>query len=307
MDSAGYARTVREDTAELASYVLSDKKDKRKASFLRPRASSSPHPSYDGPTTPQHESGEITGTAADGAIQEVSEPSSPESEEDHTPPDGPSMLANMLKQSPPQTDTEANLDDEPRMAEPRERRARPFSRPDHSDKGWSIHDDDGPSERSPLLGAQSNGARPIDSPASSVIADLSDLEAQKPPQPRWSSTFGSMRGAATQRFHGVVGLLNPKTWDRKAIVEEAIMHPIRCLPSVIVGLLLNILDALSYGMILFPLGNPVFASLGPAGISIFYVSTIIAQLTFSSGSIFRGGVGSELVSPPFHYILDRVS
>ncbi|KAK8139760.1 hypothetical protein PG984_000883 [Apiospora sp. TS-2023a] len=297
VDSAGYARTVREDTAELASYVLSDKKDKRKASFLRPRASSSPHPSHDGPTTPQHESGEITGTAADGAIQEVSEPSSPESEEDYTPPDGPSMLANMLKHSPPQTDTETDLDDEPRMAEPRERRTKPFSRQDHRSKGSSIHDIDGPSERSPLLGARSNGARPIDSPASSVLADLSELEAQKPLQPRWS-----MRGAATERFHGVVAVLNPKTWDRKAIVEEAVMHPIRCLPSVIVGLLLNILDALSYGMILFPLGNPVFASLGPAGISIFYVSTIIAQLTFSSGSIFRGGVGSELIEvvPFFH-------
>ncbi|KAK6843538.1 hypothetical protein PG987_004398 [Apiospora arundinis] len=44
VDSAGYARTVREDTAELASYVLSDKKEKRKASFLRPRASSPPTP-----------------------------------------------------------------------------------------------------------------------------------------------------------------------------------------------------------------------------------------------------------------------
>lgn len=50
------------------------------------------------------------------------------------------------------------------------------------------------------------------------------------------------------------------------------------------------------GMILFPLGNPIFAHLGSAGISIFYVSTIVAQLTFSCGSVFRGGVGSELVS-----------
>jgi sulfate permease, SulP family len=49
-------------------------------------------------------------------------------------------------------------------------------------------------------------------------------------------------------------------------------------------------------MILFPLGNPIFSSLGPAGISIFYVSTIVSQLTFSAGSIFKGGVGSELVS-----------
>lgn len=51
-------------------------------------------------------------------------------------------------------------------------------------------------------------------------------------------------------------------------------------------------------MILFPLGKPIFQHLGSAGISIFYVSTIVSQLTFSSGSIFRGAVGSELVSVP---------
>lgn len=49
------------------------------------------------------------------------------------------------------------------------------------------------------------------------------------------------------------------------------------------------------GMILFPLGTPLFSHLGSAGISIYYVSTIVAQLVFSTGSIFRGAVGSELV------------
>jgi SulP family sulfate permease len=48
-------------------------------------------------------------------------------------------------------------------------------------------------------------------------------------------------------------------------------------------------------MILFPLGSPIFASLGSAGISMFYVSCIISQFTFSAGSIFKGGIGSELV------------
>ncbi len=50
-------------------------------------------------------------------------------------------------------------------------------------------------------------------------------------------------------------------------------------------------------MILFPLGSPIFAGLGSAGISMFYVSCIVSQLTISTGSIFKGGVGSELVSP----------
>ncbi|KAK7987731.1 Arp2/3 complex subunit- actin nucleation center [Apiospora arundinis] len=310
VDSAGYARTVREDTAELASYVLSDKKEKRKASFLRPRASSSPHPGHDNSAAPQqHDIGETSGAGADGAIQEVSEPSSPESEEDYTPPDGPSMLANMLKNSPPQTDSETDMDDEPRTADSRERQARPTTRSDTRKKASLVLDLDGPSEQTPLLIAQSNGSRPIDSPALSEIADLSDLESQKPKHQGWSSTYGSMRGAATERLHGVVSVLNPKTWDKKAIVEEAVMHPLRCLPSVIVGLLLNILDALSYGMILFPLGNPVFASLGPAGISIFYVSTIIAQCTFSTASIFRGGVGSELIEvvPFFHSMAGTIT
>ena len=49
-------------------------------------------------------------------------------------------------------------------------------------------------------------------------------------------------------------------------------------------------------MILFPLGSPIFANLGSAGISIFYVSTIISQLIFSFGSIFKGAIGSELVN-----------
>lgn len=50
-------------------------------------------------------------------------------------------------------------------------------------------------------------------------------------------------------------------------------------------------------MILFPLGQPIFADLGPDGISMFYVSCIVSQLVYScGGSIFKGGVGSEMVS-----------
>ena len=51
-------------------------------------------------------------------------------------------------------------------------------------------------------------------------------------------------------------------------------------------------------MILFPLGNPTFRGLGPEGISMFYVSCIVSQLTYSlGGSIFKGGIGSEMVKP----------
>lgn len=50
-------------------------------------------------------------------------------------------------------------------------------------------------------------------------------------------------------------------------------------------------------MILFPLGQPIFEDLGPDGISMFYVSCIVSQLVYScGGSIFKGGIGSEMVS-----------
>ncbi|KAH8422641.1 sulfate transporter family protein [Aspergillus melleus] len=98
-------------------------------------------------------------------------------------------------------------------------------------------------------------------------------------------------------------LSNPKSWDRRTVWQRGIVEPVSLLPSVFLGLLLNILDALSYGMILFPLGEPIFSELGSDGISMFYVSTIISQLVFScGGSIFRGGIGSEMIEvvPFFH-------
>ena len=48
-------------------------------------------------------------------------------------------------------------------------------------------------------------------------------------------------------------------------------QPVSYIPAVILGLLLNLLDAISYGMITFPLNNPIFASFGPDGISMFFV------------------------------------
>lgn len=98
-------------------------------------------------------------------------------------------------------------------------------------------------------------------------------------------------------------LSNPKAWDRRVIWKEAVLYPASLVPAVLLGLLLNILDALSYGMILFPLGEPLFAHLGTDGISMFYVSTIISQVVFScGGSIFKGGIGSEMIEvvPFFH-------
>lgn len=74
-------------------------------------------------------------------------------------------------------------------------------------------------------------------------------------------------------------------------------------PSAVLGLLLNILDGLSYGMIIFPITEPIFSHLGSTGLSMFYISTILSQCLYSGGlSSFTSAVGSEMieVTPFFH-------
>lgn len=77
------------------------------------------------------------------------------------------------------------------------------------------------------------------------------------------------------------------------IFKEFVLNPLSYIPAVILGLLLNLLDAISYGMnnrlrgkqirfilimnffgigmITFPISNPIFADFGPDGISMFFV------------------------------------
>ncbi|KAI8635703.1 hypothetical protein BD408DRAFT_438751, partial [Parasitella parasitica] len=52
-------------------------------------------------------------------------------------------------------------------------------------------------------------------------------------------------------------IIDPNNW------AKYLTQPVSYIPAVILGLLLNLLDAISYGMITFPLNNPIFASFGP--------------------------------------------
>lgn len=92
------------------------------------------------------------------------------------------------------------------------------------------------------------------------------------------------------------------TWKDAA---QASMEPIRLLPAVILGLLLNVLDGVSYGLIIFPTSYPIFSDFGGDGVSMFFVTCVISQLVFSlGGSIFKGGNGSMMIEVvPFYHIL----
>ncbi|RDW94123.1 sulfate transporter family protein [Aspergillus mulundensis] len=184
----------------------------------------------------------------------------------------------------------------------------------NKDQGESTGDDNALVEHAHTNGASAS----VDAGEGDASTERTSLLAKTPSRP--FKSYGGTRDVESQvhiprQTPGTVHiailqistcfqtLCHPKSWDRRTVWQQGVVHPLSLLPSVFLGLLLNILDALSYGMILFPLGEPIFSHLGSDGISMFYVSTIISQLVFScGGSIFRGGIGSEMIEvvPFFH-------
>lgn len=67
-------------------------------------------------------------------------------------------------------------------------------------------------------------------------------------------------------------------------------------PRTIHSVLMNILDGVSYGMIMFPTNVPAFADFGGIGVSMFFVSCVVSQVVYSGGgSIFKAGNGSMMI------------
>ncbi|RHZ68522.1 sulfate transporter family protein [Aspergillus thermomutatus] len=275
-DPAHYSSEgLREQTAELASFALSLPQERsalpRSLNIFQSKqqtgVATSPS-SYSGPA------GELT----------IVEP-----EPIHAPATGSSVLTQMIRSPPSELsgDETDHYGDEPSpngaagMENPR----RLFTDGDEENTS---------TERTSLLNKTAQ-SKPFHGYGVADDIESQDLLTEREPgaQPH-----------ALSAIRGCLRLLaSPKSWDRRAVWQQGVVYPISLLPSVFLGLLLNILDALSYGMILFPLGEPIFSELGSDGISMFYVSTVIAQLVFScGGSIFSGGIGSEMIEvvPFFH-------
>ncbi|PPQ66690.1 hypothetical protein CVT26_009550 [Gymnopilus dilepis] len=84
---------------------------------------------------------------------------------------------------------------------------------------------------------------------------------------------------------------------------------VKAVPAVMLGCLLNILDGVSYGMIIFP-ATGVFENLGPMGVSMFFVSAVVAQLVYTfGGSGFGGANGSMMIEvvPFFHILANSIA
>ncbi|CAD6885542.1 unnamed protein product [Tilletia caries] len=182
------------------------------------------------------------------------------------------------------------------------------------------HDSDDTDERQALLSAdrswrnvlggrrQDSSPRPAPTRAATIynavtypvraVSSLLFSPRSRSRSPARSSSSGTPAVGARER------IMKKMT---KANLKAMVTEPITVLPAVVLGLLLNLLDGVSYGMITFPNSNPIFAHFGGDGVAMFFVTCIISQLIYSlGGSVFKAGNGSMMIEVvPFYHILVR--
>ena len=96
---------------------------------------------------------------------------------------------------------------------------------------------------------------------------------------------------------------NPSHDDHDSSMLNTVLYS---LPAVLLATTLNLLDAVSYGMIIFPAtSRSIPDTAASSGISMFLVSTIVSQIVFTcGGSAFKGAVGSMMIEVmPFLQIM----
>lgn len=102
---------------------------------------------------------------------------------------------------------------------------------------------DGPSdERTPLLSKPSQAAD--DSLAKNRAHDVEEQASRVKKQTKFRQLLNEAQENAAGAWQAVT---SPKSWDRKIIFQKVIKDPVGLLPCVFLGILLNVLDALSYG------------------------------------------------------------
>lgn len=228
---------VREQTAAIASWALSDAGSVRSDSSPRRRHTSAEATDEDlsiAGVSEQDEAAprESLESTRPGPIEEVSEPVSPNSSQSSRQLPRASVLAQLIRDSPPQgieRISPEGADDEVSESPPT------------TTMTVTNVDTTSSNEQSTLLHK--------DTPNTTHhYGTTSDLEGQA--QGREVSYPGIVhllhwpRSAAR---HALSTVTSPKSWTLNGLWEHGCVRPARYVPAVILGLLLNILDALSYG------------------------------------------------------------
>lgn len=236
------SREVREDTAELASWALSDKnsfssghspvrnslfpsvssKDSKNDAKISKQASFDQRLSRDFPRP--------------DAIPEASEPASPSSAPSFRKSQRTSALSQMFRDSPLVEDAGSGTDD---------------GDPSLDSSGLEPATVEGgiisqPNEQTALLLKKqvhnnSNG---------NMYGNNHDLESQKTSHDnqRYWKHNKILKTITNCSIRTTARIRHPKSWDSKSIWQKGLLRPASFVPPVILGLLLNILDALSYGV-----------------------------------------------------------
>ena len=93
-----------------------------------------------------------------------------------------------------------------------------------------------PSERTTILGKRT------------AYGSIKDLEGQQVARSEPTNRTGAVLQRSKEHTARIVRVVsNPKSWDRQKVLEYGFRQPASFVPPVILGLLLNVLDALSYG------------------------------------------------------------
>lgn len=136
-------------------------------------------------------------------------------------------------------------------------------------------------ERTPLVQRRSSQSSP---PRKRAPEDVAGAVTA------WVSGLGSAMKEAREKVGQAARSVT------RANVKQVGHESVQAVPAVILGVLMNILDGVSYGMIMFPTNVPVFAEFGGIGVSMFFVSCCVSQLVYTGGgSIFKGGNGSMMI------------
>jgi SulP family sulfate permease len=232
---------VREHTAELASLALSDVGPIHSSTPPRILSSSHPNPTleyghFDGASTraPNRPS---PSTRSPGVIVEVTEPTSPDGKP--TKCVGKSYLTHLLRNSPLETYSGAGL-------EPRQDAS--FHDPSPSPLALSGRDlsDPASEETSLLTKSHPDGGRHTS--YDSTSQPNGNVESHRKPSllPK-VDVIRAISWPTEKGLNAVKSILHRKVWSTRDIWQLGVVEPAGYIPAVLLGLLLNILDGLSYG------------------------------------------------------------
>ena len=174
----------------------------------------------------------------DDVIEEVSEPVSPE-EESFIPaardmPRG-SLISHLIRTSPPKESEDNVIRTEPDNVHARGRRDVP-----------EVVVGDGALEADETA-ALLPKTHPADQDKKRQYGSTGEVdEYSGQGQSRWAGSERALLRVKTRAAATLSTVKNPKSWDKR-VIKRAALGQVKTLPAVFLGLLLNILDALSYG------------------------------------------------------------